>query len=51
MDLQTKKIKCPNCGQEIDVDESEAINKNGLLIIRMPKIDKHRQAKLKIKSV
>jgi HSP20 family protein len=36
--------------QEIDVDESEAINKNGLLIIRMPKIDKHRQAKLKIKS-
>ncbi len=36
--------------QEIDVDESEAINKNGLLIIIMPKIDKHRQAKLKIKS-
>ena len=36
--------------QEIDVDESEAINKNGLLIIKMPKIDKHRQAKLKIKS-
>ncbi len=37
--------------QEIDVDESEAINKNGLLIIKMPKIDKNRQAKLKIKSV
>jgi len=37
--------------QEIDVDESEAINKNGLLIVKMPKIDKHRQAKLKIKSV
>lgn len=37
--------------QEIDVDESEAINKNGLLVIRMSKIDKHRQAKLKIKSV
>jgi len=37
--------------QEIDVDESEAINKNGLLIIKMPKIDKHRQAKLKIKSM
>jgi HSP20 family protein len=36
--------------QEIDVDESEAINKNGLLIIRLPKIDKNRQAKLKIKS-
>ena len=37
--------------QEIDVDESDAVNKNGLLIIKMPKIDKHRQAKLKIKSV
>ena len=37
--------------QEIDVDESEAVNKNGLLIIKMPKIDKHRQAKLKIKSI
>lgn len=37
--------------QEIDVDESEATNKNGLLVIKMPKIDKHRQAKLKIKSV
>ena len=35
--------------QEIDVDESDAVNKNGLLIIRMPKIDKNRQAKLKIK--
>jgi HSP20 family protein len=36
--------------QEVDVDESEAINKNGLLMIRMPKIDKNRQAKLKIKT-
>lgn len=36
--------------QEVDVDESEAINKNGLLVIKMPKIDKHRQAKLRVKS-
>jgi len=36
--------------QEIDVDESDAVTKNGLLIIKMPKIDKNRQAKLKIKS-
>ena len=36
--------------QEIDVDESDATNKNGLLIIKMPKIDKHRQAKLKIRT-
>ena len=37
--------------QEIDVDDSEALNKNGLLTITMPKIDKNRQAKLKIRSV
>ncbi len=37
--------------QEINVDESEAINKNGLLTITMPKIDKNRQAKLKVKSL
>lgn len=36
--------------QEINVDESDATNKNGLLIIKMPKIDKHRQAKLKVKT-
>ena len=36
--------------QEIDVDESEAVNKSGLLVITMPKIDKNRQAKLRIKS-
>lgn len=36
--------------QEINVDESEATNKNGLLTIVMPKIDKHKQAKLKVKS-
>ena len=36
--------------QEINVDESEAINKNGLLVIKMPKIDKNRQAKLKIRN-
>jgi len=36
--------------QEINVDESEAINKNGLLIIKMSKVDKNKQAKLKIKN-
>lgn len=35
---------------EIDVDEAEAINKNGMLIIRLPKLDKNRQTKLKIKT-
>lgn len=36
--------------EEIDVEESEAIEKYGLLILRMPKLDKHRQTKLKVKG-
>lgn len=36
--------------EEIDVEESEAIEKYGLLILRMPKIDKNRQTKLKVKG-
>ena len=36
--------------QEIDVEEAEALNKNGLLTIRLPKLDKNRQAKLKVKN-
>ena len=35
---------------EIEVEEAEAIEKHGLLIIRLPKIDKNRQTKLKIRS-
>ena len=37
--------------QEIDVDTAEAVEKHGLLIIRLPKIDKERQAKLRVKSI
>lgn len=36
--------------QEIEVEEAEAIERHGLLIIRLPKIDKNRQTKLKVKS-
>lgn len=36
--------------QEVEVEDAEAINKNGLLIIKLPKLDKNRQTKLKIKS-
>lgn len=36
--------------QEVEVEGAEAIEKHGLLIIRLPKIDKSRQAKLKVKS-
>jgi len=35
---------------EVDVDNAEASEKNGLLTLRLPKIDKARQTKLKIKS-
>ncbi|MCX6717431.1 MAG: Hsp20/alpha crystallin family protein [Candidatus Taylorbacteria bacterium] len=37
--------------QEVEVEDAEAINKNGLLTIRLPKLDKNRQAKLKVKSM
>jgi HSP20 family protein len=36
--------------EEIDVEEAEAVEKFGLLIIRMPKLDKHRQTRLKVKG-
>jgi HSP20 family molecular chaperone IbpA len=36
--------------EEIDVEEAEATEKNGLLTIRLPKIDKAKQNKLKVKS-
>ena len=35
---------------EIDVDAAEASEKNGLLTLTLPKIDKARQTKLKIKK-
>ncbi len=36
--------------EEIDVDAVEASEKNGMLILKLPKIDKNRQSKVKIKS-
>ena len=36
--------------EEINVDESEAIEKHGLLILKLPKMDKKRQSKLKVKT-
>lgn len=36
--------------QEVEIEEAEAIEKHGLLIIKLPKLDKGRQAKLKVKS-
>ncbi|MEK7068302.1 MAG: Hsp20/alpha crystallin family protein [Patescibacteria group bacterium] len=36
--------------QEIDIEGAEASEKHGLLIIKLPKLDKGRQAKLKVKA-
>lgn len=36
--------------QEIDTDQAEAVEKHGLLTMRLPKIDKEKQTKLKVKG-
>jgi HSP20 family protein len=36
--------------QEVDVDGAQASSKDGLLTITLPKLDKTRQTKLKIRS-
>jgi HSP20 family protein len=36
--------------QEIEVEGSEAIEKHGLLTIRLPKIDKAKQTKLRVRT-
>ncbi|MCK9351598.1 MAG: Hsp20/alpha crystallin family protein [Candidatus Paceibacterota bacterium] len=37
--------------EEIQPDEAEAIEKHGLLVIRLPKLDKTKQHRLKVKMV
>ncbi len=37
--------------QEVDIERAEAVENQGLLTIRLPKIDKGRQTKLKVKSL
>ncbi|MFP4617055.1 MAG: Hsp20/alpha crystallin family protein [Candidatus Paceibacterota bacterium] len=36
--------------QEVEVDEAEAIAKHGLLILKLPKINKERETKLRVKT-
>jgi HSP20 family protein len=36
---------------EVEIEDAEAVEKHGLLIIRLPKLDKARQTKLKVKSI
>ncbi len=35
---------------EVEVEEAEAVEKHGLLIIKLPKIDKNKQTRLKVKG-
>lgn len=35
---------------EVDVEEADAVEKHGLLILRLPKINKNRQTKLRVKA-
>ena len=37
--------------EEVDPEEAEAVEKHGLLIIKLPKVDKNKETKLKIKSI
>lgn len=37
--------------QEIEPEEAEAIERHGLLTIRLPKIDKNKRSNLKVKSI
>lgn len=37
--------------QEIEVEESDAQERNGLLTLRLPKVDKGKQTKLKVKTI
>lgn len=43
----TRTITLP---AEVEVDEADAQEKHGILTIRLPKINKERQAKIKVKS-
>lgn len=36
---------------EIEVEEAEALEKHGLLTIRLPKVDKNREQNLKVRSL
>jgi HSP20 family molecular chaperone IbpA len=37
--------------EEVDPEEADAVEKHGLLTIKLPKIDKDRETKLKVKSI
>lgn len=36
--------------KEVDIDEAEAVEKYGLLILKLPKLDKNKEARLKVRG-
>lgn len=44
----TREVELP---EEVDINQSEAIERHGMLVIKLPKIDKNRKTVLKIKSI
>ena len=44
----SRTIQLPH---EVDVDKAEALENQGVLTIKLPRIDKGRQAKLRVKSI
>ena len=36
--------------EEVDVDGAEAVEKYGMLVLHLPKVDKNRQTRLKVKG-
>ncbi|HEX9830375.1 MAG TPA: Hsp20/alpha crystallin family protein [Thermodesulfobacteriota bacterium] len=36
--------------KEVDIDGAEAVEKYGLLILKLPKLDKHKETRLKVKG-
>ncbi len=44
----SRSILLPN---EIDIDSVEAVEKHGLLIVRLPKLDKSKQSRVVVRSI
>lgn len=46
----TKTVYMPN-GVEVEASEAQAEEKHGMLLLKLPKIDKNKETRLRIKSV
>lgn len=44
----TRTVQLP---AEVEIDAAEAICKNGMLLIKLPKLDKYRQTSIKVKTI